>query len=170
MTIITNLDKLGIKPYNHPMYTDPQDLRLIAGDAEGSEITAPSTPPPFPTTEPAEPQASDPVTQEDLIALLQSLEQTLTRGAGDARCILMEQADILDSLFRALVSANLKDAIIAKFYGKTNMAEIAAWLGTVLQVQKQCRQALKTASTVEYLDAMVNNLSPLPPQTGKRNE
>ncbi len=122
------------------------------------------------TLNPTETETNVPVTQEDLTALIMSLEQTLTRGAGDPRCILMEQSDILNSLFRALVSANLKDAIIAKFCGKANIEDIAAWLGMVLQTQKQCMQALKTASTVEYLDAMTNNLSPLPPKMGKRNE
>ena len=129
------------------------------------------TPPTLPTTfNPAETEPPAPVTQEDLTALIMALEQTLTRGAGDPRCLLMEQSDILHSLFRALVSANLKDAILAKFYGKTDTADIAAWLAMVLQTQKQCMQALKTASTVEYLDALANTLSPLPPKMGKRSE
>jgi len=54
----------------------------------------------------------------------------------------------------SIIAAHLKDAVCARFTGDTDPSAMAGWLSMALQTQKQCADALKTASTVEYLDAM----------------
>lgn len=116
-----------------------------------------------------------PVTDADLFALMNNLQELLTNGPARAQGTLLRQSETLDALFTTLVARHLKDAVEGHFYGTSTPEHSAAWLGMVLQVQKQCMESIKTASTVNYMDtiaaaqqtpaAIRAHLAPPPPGT-----
>lgn len=109
-----------------------------------------------------------PLTETDLIGLVNHLEGLLMAGPGHARGTLMRQSEVLDSIFNALIAANLKEAITARFLGDgVDQAATARWLGHALQVQKQCMESLKAASAIDYMEN-ISARSPAPPTPRSR--
>ncbi|HRQ60333.1 MAG TPA: hypothetical protein PLO23_02275 [Alphaproteobacteria bacterium] len=119
-------------------------------------------------------QSLPPVTEADLISLLNHLEETLLQGS-QSRSTLLRQSDLLDSIFNALVAANLKEAITAKFYGKTDHAATAGWLHAALRTQKQCMETLRTISAMDYMENIAARsaaftYSSTPPTPHRKND
>jgi hypothetical protein len=96
------------------------------------------------------------VTDDDLFNLMSQLEGLLTNGPARAQGTLLRQSETLDALFSTLVARHLKDAVTGHFYGTAKPADTAAWLGMILQVQKQCSEAIRVASAVNYMDTMAS--------------
>lgn len=107
------------------------------------------------TPEHPTPTSPQPITETDLIALVNHLEGLLMDGPGKGRGTLMRQSEVLDSIFNALIAANLKEAVTARFLGQgVDQAATARWLQYALQTQKQCMESLKAVSAMDYMESI----------------